>query len=348
MKIAMITTWRCKCGIASYSQNLVNALAELGHEVCVVRMPRFGHKTEETMRNIVNKIPVDKIDIIHVQHEYGLYQSLDEQFFSMLSSINKPIVTTAHAVGQIHLDAFMAKVSDKVIVHNKFCFKRYSFPNGVIIPHGASPLSCPPPPKSQCKNSLGINPKIPIIGYLGYISNYKGIEILIQAMIDVPKVALLIGGGWHTEEETQYIYKLKAFTLEHLPNRCQWLGFVSDEDLSRVYGAMDILVYPSRFATESGALITALSHRKAVIASGLRPFKEKEKKGVLETFKDAKDLTQKIQRLLKNPEQIKMLETNARKFSEETSWNNVAQQHIQLYKKTIKDRIKKQAEKMTK
>jgi len=345
MKIAMITTWRCKCGIASYSENLVNALADLGHEVYVVKIPRFGHKTEDTMRNIVSKIPVDKIDIIHIQHEYGLFQNLDGPFFNLLQTLDKPIITTAHAVGQIHLDAFMAEASNKVIVHNKFCYKRYQFPNGVIIPHGASPLSCPPPPKSQCKNSLGINPKVPIVGYLGYISNYKGLEVLIQAMIDVPKVALLIGGGWHTEEETQYIYKLKSFTLEHLPNRCQWLGFVSNEDMSRVYGAMDILVYPSRFATESGALITALSHRKAVLASSLQAFKEKEKIGALETFKDVKDLTQKIKRLLENPEQIKTLERNAQKFAEETSWHNIAQQHIRLYNKTLKDRNKKQTDK---
>ena len=339
MKIAMITPWEVKCGIASYSKNLVNVLAELGHEVYVVRLPRFGHKSEETMRKVVNSIPVDKIDVIHVQHEYGLYQSLDEQFFSMLSSIDKPIVTTAHAVGQIHLDCFMADVSDKVIVHNKFCFKRYKFPNGVIIPHGASPLTCPPPPKTQCKNSLGIGPKIPIVGYLGYVSNYKGLEILIESITKIPKVALLIGGGWHTEKETQYMYKLKEYTLKYLPGRCQWLGFVSDEDLSRVYGAMDILVYPSRFATESGALITALSHRKAVLASRLLPFREKEKLGALETFKDEKDLTRKIKRLLKNPDRIRELEANARRFAEETSWNNVAQKHIELYEEVIENRM---------
>ena len=339
MKIALVTPWEVRCGIASYSKNLVNALADLGHEVYVVRLPRFGHKTEETMKNVVDKIPVDKIDVVHVQHEYGLFQGLDEQFFGFLRQIDKPIITTAHAVGQIHLDMYMSQVSDKVIVHNKFCRKRYQFPNGIIIPHGATPLTCPPPPKAQCKKSLGIPPKTSIVGYLGYISNYKGLEVLIKAIIKTPKAGLLIGGGWHTEEETQYMYKLKELTLQYLPGRCQWLGFVSDEDLSRVYGAMDLLVYPSRYATESGALITALSHRKAVLSSRIKPFIEKEKVGALETFKNVKDLTRRIKRLLKNPEQIKELENGARKFAEETSWNNVAKQHIELYEEVIENRM---------
>lgn len=337
----MISPWMCKCGIFTYTQNLVNALAELGHEIYIVRLPRFGHKTIDTIRSVINKIPVDKIDLVHVQHEYGLYQNLDGEFFSQLLQLDKPIITTAHAVGQVYLDAHLAEASDKVIVHNKFCYKRYQYKNKIIIPHGASPLTYPPPPKEQCKNSLGISPKTPIVGYLGFISNYKGLELLIHAMIKIPDAGLLIGGGWHTEEETKYIYNLKTFTLEQLPNRCQWLGFISDEDLSRVYGAMDILVYPSRFATESGALITALSHRKAVLASRIAPFKEKEKVGALETFKNTKDLTKKIKRLLANPDQIIKMEKAAQKFAEDTSWNKVAKQHVRLYEEVIAKRKEK-------
>jgi len=147
----------------------------------------------------------------------------------------------------------------------------------------------------------------------------------------VPKAALLIAGGWHVQEETEYITQLKEVSLAALPNRCQWLGYVPNEQLPTAYGAMDLVVYPSRFSTESGALIMALSHGKAVIASNLPPFREKEKVGALMTFKGVKDLAAKIKRLLNDEELRRQLEQGAKKYVAETSWDKVAEKHIKLY-----------------
>jgi len=247
-----------------------------------------------------------------------------------------------HAVGNWEIDHIIAEMSDAVIVHNEYCFRKFGFLKKTgIIPHGALPLKTPPPPKEECKKSLGIHPKTPIVGYLGFISSYKGMETLIEAMIKVPKAALLIGGGWHVEGQTQYMVNLKEWTLKALPNRCRWLGFVSDEDLSRVYGAMDIIVYPSRYATESGALIMALSHEKALIANRLPPFKEKEKQKALITFKrdDAKNLSRKIKQLLKDEDMRHKLEEGAKAYAENTSWSKIAERHINLYKQVLVDNM---------
>jgi len=95
---------------------------------------------------------------------------------------------------------------------------------------------------------------------------------------------------------------------------------------------MSIFVYPSHFATESGALLTALSHGRAVIASDLPPFKEKEEVGALMTFSDLDDLREKIRLLLKDEDVRRELEAGARKYTEENSWNKVAEKHFELYK----------------
>lgn len=335
LKIAMISPFFVRCGIYTYTMNLCKALADLDCEIFGIRLPRFGGKTEGILQNVVDSIPVDKVDLIHVQHEYGLYRNLEKTFFLTLKRLGKPIVTTMHAVGAWEIDRVIADVSDRIVVHNEFCFRRFGYPKTGIIPHGASPLKSPPPPKEECKKSLGIQAKAAVVGYLGFISSYKGLETLIEAMIKVPKAALLIGGGWHTERETEYIFNLKEYTLQVLPRRCRWLGFVSDEDLSRVYGSMDLMVYPSRFATESGALITALSHGKAVIASNIAPFKEKEKVDALTTFKDVKNLRRKIKRLLRDDEYRLKLEEGAKKYCEETSWKSVGQKHLILYRSLL-------------
>jgi len=294
-----------------------------------VRVSRFGKKTPELLQNVVETIPIDKVDLIHCQHEYGIYQQLERGFYLALKSIHKPIVTTMHATGvSPQTDNGIATTSDRVIVHNEYCAQRFGYPV-TVIPHGAFPSETLP--SDEAKKSLGIDARMPIVGYCGFISSYKGLERVIEAMMKVPKAALLIAGGWHIQEETEYITRLKETSLEVLPKRCQWLGYVPDEQLPTAYGAMDIVVYPSRFATESGALIMALSYGKAVLASNLPPFREKEKLGALMTFKDVKDLRRKIKRLLKDEKLRRSLEEGARKYVESTSWNIVAKRHIELY-----------------
>jgi glycosyltransferase involved in cell wall biosynthesis len=333
VNVGLVTTWHVHCGIATYSEALAEALVQQGVNVYVVRVPRFGKKTPEIFSSIVDKVPVDKVDLWHVQHEYGIWQEFEGVFFPALKRLGKPVVVTMHAVGMWNIDEVIAQHGDRIIVHNKYCASR--FPSWTtIIPHGARLVECPP--KDECKKKLGIDVRIPVVGYLGFISPYKGLEVLFEATDKVSNAALLIGGGWHVGEETVYMTHLKEKSLKLLPRRCMWLGFVPDDLLSTVYGAMDVFVYPSRFATESGALITALGHGKAVVASDLAPFREKSKSGALITFKDRRDLTRKIKSLLSNKESRERLEEAAKKYVLSTSWEKVAEEHLELYEELLK------------
>lgn len=342
VNVAMLTTWKTRCGIATYSEKLASALAKQGVNVYIVRLPRFGYKDPSIYQNIVDSIPLDKIDIIHVQHEYGLFSGVDRAFQPAVAKLGKPVVTTMHAVGSWENDQVIGSTSERIIVHNEHCrgiFTRINAPDVaakvVVIPHGMTPLQTPLPPRDACKRRLGIQPEAPIVGYCGYISHYKGLESLIDAMAGVPNAALLIGGGWFVESETNYIVSLREKAHSLLPNRCQWLGYVAEEDLPLVYGAMDVVVYPSRMMTESGAMLLALSHGKALIANDLPPVREKEKKGALMTFKDIPDLTEKIKLLLTDKVLQAQYEDYAKRFTEENSWANIAKQHASLYESML-------------
>lgn len=331
LKIGVVTPWTVKCGIYTYSRDLTEALAKVGVESYIVRLPRFGIKTHDILRTVAESIPLDKIDLVHIQHEYGLYNNLEEGFYGLLKRLEKPIVTTMHAVGNMVNDQVISDSSDAVIVHNKFCSSKFEFPEKVtIIPHGCKRVECPPPEDS--KRSVGVPIEAPVVGYCGFISTYKGLEMLIDAMIDVPEAALLIGGGWHAGPETSYIMNLKIRSLELLEGRCMWLGYVPDEKLAATYGAMDLVVYPSRFSTESGALLMALGHGKAVLATSISPFKEKEELEALVTFKDQEDLRDKIRYFLKDRNARSELEAGARKYIEDNSWSSVAEKHLELYR----------------
>lgn len=239
------------------------------------------------MVDVAERVPADKVDLIHVMNEYGLFRGLDESFYRVLKGYGKPIVTTMHATGNFFIDSIVARYSDRVIVHNRFCLRNFiDKERCVVIPHGCKLVRCPP--TEECKRSLGIDPRIPVVGYVGFISQYKGLETLIKAMTKVKNAALLIGGGWFTDEDTGYINSLKEWTLRDLKGRCLWLGYVEEERLPTVYGSMDVVVYPSRFVSESGALLMALSHGKAVIARALPPVEEKG--DALWTFSDVEPI----------------------------------------------------------
>ena len=333
-KIALITPWKAKCGIFSYSRDLSEALAEKGVDVYIIRLPRFGNKSPSILQKVVDQIPVQDVDLIHIQHEYGLYNGLEERFYGGLKQLGKPIVSTMHAVGNLTVDRIVDEVSDKVITHNKFCKKRFRF-KSEIIPHGCTPSKTMP--RDEAMKRLGVDERVPLVGYCGFISSYKGLETLIEAVSKIPKSALLIGGGWHTEQRTAYIASINEYSHKLLPQRCKWLGYVPDENLPMIYGAASLIVYPSIFATESGALLMALSHGKAVIASRIAPFREKEKLGALTTFRGVNSLVKKIRLLLRDDEYRISLEEGARAYAEANSWSNVAEQHVNLYKTVLEE-----------
>jgi len=319
LKIGMVSPWHVRCGIATYTENLSRALAELGVEVYIVRYPRFGRRNSDLLRLVVEKIP-EEVDIIQIQEEYGLFNQLEGGFYGALKSLhpNKPVITTMHATGLYRVDPVICSVSDRVIVHNDYCLRRLprAFHKKVsVIPHGClEPLETPP--EDECKRALGIDPRAPLVGYLGFIAPQKGLETLIE------------------------IANLKRMTLNLMPGRYRWLGYVPDEQLATVYGAMRILVYPSVFISESGALLMALSHGKAVIARDLPPTREKKKLGVLETFKTVRGLVRKIKWLLKDEEARRRLEEGARRYAEKHSWCNVAKLHIDVYEKVLGGDVK--------
>ena len=338
ISIALITPWHRRCGIASYSENLAKALADLGVDVHVVRLHRFSTKDKEYYEDLATKIPIDKVELVHCQHEYGLFQGKESTFYSYLKALGKPIVTTAHATGVPGLwltDRLISTLSDRVIVHNEFCASKFGFPS-VIIPHGATPTR--PMDRGRARRMLKIPHDGGMVGYCGFLSPTKGLEDLIEAVSKVKGVGLMVGGGWHVvgTEADEYRVQLEQAALKLLKKRHGFLDYVPDEDLGMLYGAVDLVVYPARNMSESGALIMALSHGKACIARDLDPVKEREELGVLATFSDVKELARKIRYLLKHGEERERLEQAAKRYTEETSWRNVAGRHIELYRELVK------------
>jgi glycosyltransferase involved in cell wall biosynthesis len=241
-----------------------------------------------------------------------------------------------HAVGSYTVDRIVADAANRVIVHNEWCARHFQGnpQKVVVIPHGATPSECVP--TEEAKRSLGIDPRIPIIGVFGFLSQVKGFEYALAALEKLPNVAMLVTGGWFTAADSEYGAVIKQQALTHFPGRIRFLGFVPDEQLSIVFGAQDIVLFCHHYASESGSLLTALSYGKCCLTSRLPPFKEKEKIGVLQTYRDVPDMVRKLKRLLTDEGLRRRLEEGAKKYAYENRWSVVAERHVELYGEMLK------------
>lgn len=333
MIVAMCAPWLVKCGVASYSYYLANALGREGCDVKVVRMNRFGVRDEYYFRNYAEEVPLD-VDVIHVQHEYGLFDWMEEHFYRTLKDRMTeriiPIVTTMHATGNLRVDRVVRDCSQEVIVHNQFGKGQFTHPCA-IIPMGVQKVKTATPEASKRRWAVKGN----TVGFFGFLSPYKGLEDVIAAVAELPDVTLLVGGGWHIQTRTPYINHIKQYADTVAPGKVRWLDYITSEDEPYYFGACDIMVFGHKFISESMSLLTALAYGKPTIARGLPSFREKERFQVIATFQTVPELKGKIAALLKEPKLRDVLIKKATLYAETNSWSKTARKHISLYDSLI-------------
>ncbi|HHQ4572115.1 TPA: glycosyltransferase family 4 protein [Aeromonas veronii] len=96
--------------------------------------------------------------------------------------------------------------------------------------------------------------------FVGARSGYKNFTLAVESVATVPNLQLkIVGGGKLSEEEIKH---LDAY----LPNRYQWLGRLSDEELNQTYNKAYALLYPSSYEGFGIPVIEAMRAGCPVIA----------------------------------------------------------------------------------
>ena len=170
MKIAWLSSWPPRhCGIATYSQELIEALQQASNDVHVICHPDGGGPGEKTVYPVMHTDKpgwdeavfdtVQKIgpDVVHIQHEYGLYQTFGDHgsgLFRLLFRLNVqgkyPVVVTYHSVYsrlnpmmRLYMDV-MQRLVFAGIVHAEYQWMNLhanlgrAVDNVYVIPHGAA------------------------------------------------------------------------------------------------------------------------------------------------------------------------------------------------------------------
>ena len=107
--------------------------------------------------------------------------------------------------------------------------------------------------KSEACESLGLDENKRYILFFGFIRNYKGLDILLEAMSLLPEslkdVNLLVAGEYY-EDSAPYD---EIIAQKQLENRIELhTKFIPNDDVRLYFSAADIVAQPYRNATQSG------------------------------------------------------------------------------------------------
>ncbi|MBL8161483.1 MAG: glycosyltransferase [Anaerolineae bacterium] len=149
------------------------------------------------------------------------------------------------------------------------------------------------------------------LGYVGQIKPHKGVDLLVDAAINLLQtghdISLEI---WGTESEApEYVTLLKERTAAYPTIR--WKGRYLGSAVWTVLSNLDVLVVPSRWYENSpNAILEAYEMRLPVVATnlgGMSELVEHEKTGLVFTLNDAADLLAQLKRLITEPDLLERL-----------------------------------------
>jgi glycosyltransferase involved in cell wall biosynthesis len=366
LRVAMISDYGIKCGIATYTKFLCDALRPLVRELKIFAEEAATANPEQDLEDQVircwdrmgdySRIPVlmKKFDpdIIFIQHEFGLFHQVDA-WNSLLSQLSHwRTVTVFHTVlehnvpnREARLDYTCRALSEaacpEIIVHSPkaratLLDRGYS---GLVhhIPHGCFD----PSPERLPSTKYGMFPKHSIFQY-GFGSKHKGWETALDVVDqlkdkypDLMYIGMFSLSEFGSEGQIAYHKQLLDMIQERgLSKHCAiHRGFSSEQMLSNFIRSTRVCLFPykapnSNWASwgASGAIQRPLSHGVPVVLSDFSQFAEYE--GILPICKTTEEMVSTIDRIFSDPAYEKELCDTALKLSEDRKWSRVADWYL--------------------
>ncbi len=364
-----------ECGIATFTSDLAAALVNADPTIRVswaaiedngpdlAPLPEVRWRIRQKDRNSYERAAVDlnasDIDLVAIQHEFGLYGAWGEQFDDhltpFLERLRKPLITTFHTVLPAPSPTVLAAVrrlgrrSDAVVVMTEraadILEQTYGLDPGVlnVIPHGAPPVTSAD--REAMKARLGLGGRN-VISTFGFVDPRKGLEYMIEAMVDVarahPDAIYLVLGRTHPNlargTEDSYYGSLRA-TVEArgLQDHVMFVDrYLGQAEILDYLLASDVYVTPylDPHQITSGTLSYALGAGRAIVSTEYAHAVEalSARRGLLVGFRNASALAQAVSAVLDSPELQAELERSARALGAEATWPTVATRISRLYR----------------
>ncbi len=371
-KVAFISSFPPrKCGIATFTSDLIKSVTSSGKgqfEPLVVAMRadnnlRYEDPVKfEIRRNVKNDyicaadyVNFSNVDLVSVQHEFGLFGGDAGSYLSLLlNRLKAPVITTLHTVldspsGEYHKALVeVCNTSYRVVTMNERGVGMLRESYGIsskkveLIAHGIPDL--PFVDSNYYKHKFGREGRRTILTF-GLLNRNKGIEVMLKAMPAIikaePSVLYVVLGMTHPlvlkHDGESYRFSLQRLVKElglgeHVVfhNR-----FVTDEELNNFLCAADIYATPylNEAQLTSGTLSFAVGTGKAVVSTPYWAALEllAEGRGKLVDFGDSEQMAETIVEILANDSLFYSLRRRAYDYGRSRTWPKIGQGYWKLF-----------------
>ncbi len=361
------------CGIAEYTKMLSSALISLSHKVDIIVFSTNEAYKEFYEDNVAKVYPcysrferdyskliealkdVGGVDVLHVQHEYGIYGSNRELIDALIEAkrdgLAKIIGITMHTVD--HPYSPRANVTlkfqtwidelDFVIVHSPLQefelhiqgidpSKVYRIPHGTLI----NPYLCKT--RDELCRSLRIEGEFEgvILTVPGFLRKDKGIDVLLDALriLSDLKFTLVIAGEPQDEEMVRLIEtsEFKTILIER---------YLSSDEILKTVALADAIILPYRDKKSyavSGILHLSMGSLKPIVGTRVPRLIEFYQHAPRLTVPptNPKALADKIRWLVNNYDYALAYMTEVYSYAARTQWLRMASRHIKTYLNLLK------------
>lgn len=371
-KVAFISSFPPrKCGIATFTSDLIKnagTAAKGQFEPLVVAMRsdstlKYNDPVKFEIRQDVKSdyicaadyINFSHVDLVSVQHEFGLFGGEAGSYLSLLlNRLKAPIITTLHTLlddpDPVYHKSLVevCNTSYKVITMNERGLGMLRDIYGIsgkkveLIAHGIPDL--PFVDSNYYKHKFGMENRRTILTF-GLLNKNKGIEVMLKAMPRIieaePTILYIVLGMTHPSvlkhEGESYRFNLQRIVKElslqeHVifHNR-----FVNDEELHNFLCAADIYVTPylNQEQLTSGTLSFAVGTGKAVVSTPYWAAMEllAEGRGKLVKFGNSVEIAEGIIEILKKNSLYYSLRRRAYEYGRSRTWPKIGQAYWKLF-----------------
>jgi glycosyltransferase involved in cell wall biosynthesis len=139
-----------------------------------------------------------------------------------------------------------------------------------VIPHGPYRYPAAMSSAAELRRRLAIPPQTTLLLSFGHIRDNKNLQLILQAMAELPELWLLVAGPEATAGQRPSAHYRQLAEQFGVANRCRWqIGYQSPEQVADHFVACDgvLLTYSGQFHSASGVLHLAAHYCKPMIAS---------------------------------------------------------------------------------
>lgn len=370
IKLAIVSTYPpTECGIATYTKTISDITEDfyLKNKIKIIAVDKDKKRYSENVVFKINKfeqksyiqaaekINKSNIEIVSLQHEYGLYGGDDGKYIlHFLEKVKKPVVTTMHSVLTLHsrhrfeLTKRIIEKSQAIIVmteqSKKILVDFFKVKNKKIyvIPHGGPNVR--PENKDLVKQRFGYKNKI-ILSTFGLINPGKGIEYAIESLKNIvkqyPNVLYLVIGITHPDIQKRdgevYRESLEKLVKKYkLEKNIKFINkYLDYKELVDYLMATDIYLAPQLdlYQAVSGTIAYALCCDNAIISSPTQYAKEvlAGGRGILVKKADSLSLEKAIFSLLDNPNKMEKIKFNAYSYARNMIFPRTCLEHLKVF-----------------